>query len=175
MHWAHPKLSRPTNSAPRAEISARVIANGPHPPCVRACDKATHLHVTWSLFLLTSSLLLPRPTIPTFVTLIQYALLPQLRAGAVAARMQMLKLRKNSEIRLPLPITLRYFNSLWQPSVRQLPQRFWWCSVSHTSFSLSHSICQSACHSSVAPLSIKAVSQLVPKPSFGLPVCQPPI
>lgn len=71
-----------------------------------------------------------------------------------------------------MPITHCYFYPLWQPSVRQkrqLSQRVWWHSVSHTSFSLSHPICLSACHSTVAWLSIKPVSLPVPQLSFWSP------
>lgn len=65
MHRAHPKLSRLTNSlsSTPAEISLHVTANGPHPQwvcmcvCVYWCDKATHLHVTWSLSCLPRILL----------------------------------------------------------------------------------------------------------------------
>lgn len=71
-----------------------------------------------------------------------------------------------------MPIIHCYFYPLWQPSVRQkclLSQHVWWRSVSHTSFSLSHSICLSECHSTVAWLSIKPVSLPVPQPSFWSP------
>lgn len=71
-----------------------------------------------------------------------------------------------------MPITHCYFYPLWEPSVhqkRQLSQHAWWQSVSRSSFSLSHSICLSACHSAVARLSIKPVSLPVPRPSFWSP------
>lgn len=68
-----------------------------------------------------------------------------------------------------MPITHCYFYPLWQPTVRQkrqLSQHVWWHSVSHTSFSLSHSICLSACHSTVAWLSIKLVKSACPPTVF---------
>lgn len=79
MHWAHPKLSRPTNS-----LSPRRRQLRYHYAChckwttssVCVCDKATHLHMTWSLFSWLPSVFFPHPTSPLFVTLIQYALLP---------------------------------------------------------------------------------------------------
>lgn len=55
------------------------------------------------------------------------------------------------------------------PSKVPMSQHVWWHSMSHTSFSLSHSICLSVCHSTVAWLSIKPVSLPVPQPSFWSP------
>lgn len=68
MHWAHPKLSRPTNSSSPRRRQLRY-----HYACHRkwttssvcVCDKATHLHMTWSLFSWLP-LSFPSSYIPTF-------------------------------------------------------------------------------------------------------------
>lgn len=78
MHQAHPKLSRLTNSLSLtpAEISLPMSLQMDHilNECVLACvcvcigivycDKATHLHVTWSLILPFSD-----PALPLFISL----------------------------------------------------------------------------------------------------------
>lgn len=77
MHWAHPKLSRPTNSSSLRswDITTHVTANGPHP--VRVCARVCVIRPLTSIWPdLSFPGFLPHPTSPLFVTLIQYALLP---------------------------------------------------------------------------------------------------
>lgn len=179
MHWAHPKLSRPTNGAsPRRR--ARRYCYGCHRKwttssvCVCVCDKAAHLHVTRAL-LASSPLSLPHPTCPLFRHVDSAR--PPSRCRSCRARTHAnVETEENLPDKTPcanhpspLLLTVTTFCPSAATAVALPSPYFWWRSVSHTSFSLSRSICQSACHSSVAPLSIRPVSQLVPEPSFGLP------
>lgn len=144
-------------------------------------DKATHLHMTWSLFSPDFLSLAPSPYIPVcsplYLSVPSY--LPALHRCPCRTRT-----RRNANVETEeklsdktpcanhpslLSLTVTTFCPSAATTVASPSPYFWWCSVSRTSFSLSRSICQSACHSSVAPLSIKPVSQLVPELSFGLP------
>lgn len=115
--------------------------------CVCLCDKAAHLLMTWSLFL-------------AFLSLIQNVLLPLWSKLLLLSHIHM---HPNDKPSKPLaacashPLLL-LLNVTTVHQMVQFLQYVWWHLVSHTSFSLSHSICLSACHSSVALLSIKPVS-----------------